>query len=83
MYSSFNILKVCEQILFSLSLNPSTSGHAIQGPYRMQASAAALPGPKMEVRPIPVYKLCISTLYKLIDAQLMFIEWLSGTLLDF
>ena len=40
----------------------------------MQASAEALPGPKMEVRPIPVYKLYISTLYKLIDAQLMFIE---------
>ena len=70
-------LKVCEQFLFSLSSNPSTSGHALQGSYRLQASAESLPRPKIGVRPVPVYKLCISALYKLIDAQFSSVQSLS------
>ena len=40
----------------------------------MQVSAKALPGPRIGVRPVPGYKFSISTLYNLIDAQIMFIE---------
>ena len=64
-----------EQILFSLSSNLSASGHAFQGFYRLQASAEALPRPRIGERPVPVYKLCISTLYKLIDAQFSSVQF--------
>ena len=48
-----------------------------QGSYRLQASAEALPRPRIGVRPVPVYKLCISTLSKLMDAQFSSVQSLS------
>ena len=56
--------------------------HANQGACSLQALSEALPGPRIEARPVPVYKLCISPLYNLTDAQLIFIEWLNGTVLN-
>ena len=68
--------------LFSLSSNASQSAHANQGAYSVQALSEAFPGPRIGVRPVPVYKLCIYPLYNLTDAHLIFIEWLSGTVLN-
>ena len=68
--------------LFSLSSNASQSGHANQGSCSLQALSEALPGPRIGVRAVPVYDLCVSTLYNSIDVQLMFVEWMKGTVLD-
>ena len=68
--------------LFSLSSNASQSGHANQGACSLQALSEALPGPRIGVRPVPVYKLYISPLCNFTDAQLIFIEWLNGTVLN-
>ena len=56
--------------------------HANQGACSLQALSEALPGPRIGVMPVPVYKLCLSPLYNLIDAQLIFIEWLNGIVLN-
>ena len=68
--------------LFSLSSNVSQSGHANQGSCSLQALSEALLGPRIGVRTVPVYKLYISPLYNFTDAQLIFIEWLNGTVLN-
>ena len=81
MCSSFNI-KDSVNRFSSLSSNSSQSGHANQGSCSLQALSEALPGPRIGVRPVPVYKLYISPLYNFTDAQLIFIEWLSGIVLN-
>ena len=68
--------------LFSLSSSASQSGHANQGSCSLQALSEALPGPRIGVRPVPVYKLYIFPLCNFTDAQLIFIEWLNGTVLN-
>ena len=59
-----------------------TSDFSNQGSCSLQALSEALPGPRIGVRPVPVYKLYISPLYNFTDAQLIFIEWLNGTVLN-